>query len=221
MCGRFTQAFEDWSIVLNYFGVVDNGFRYPARYNVAPTQDVAAIVSDGRERRIGLLKWGLIHPWVQSAKSNIRPINARAETLLVNRRFRDLVPKKRCIIPADGFYEWQRNTKRPYRIRLKKRQVFAFAGIYDTWRGPDGQKVSSFAIITCAPNQFMWNIHDRMPVILDEAGVDLWLDRSVTDPELVTSVLRPTDEEMYAYPVNPMVGNVRNDGPKCVEEYHG
>jgi putative SOS response-associated peptidase YedK len=199
--------------------VSNTDFRQPPRYNIAPTQDVAAIISDGRERRIGFLKWGLIHPWAVNAKSSMRPINARAETLLVNRRFRSLVPKKRCIIPADGFFEWQRNTKQPMRIRLKGRDVFAFAGIYDTWHGPDGQKISSFAIITCAPNQFMATIHDRMPVILNEAGVNLWLDRSVTDPELLTSILRPTDEEMYAYPVHPMVGNVRNDRPQCIEEY--
>ncbi|WP_067923720.1 SOS response-associated peptidase [Alicyclobacillus shizuokensis] len=219
MCGRFTQAFENWGDVLRTFGVVDDGFRVPPRYNIAPSQDVPIIISDGQARRIGQVQWGLIHPWSQSSRSRIRPINTRAETLLANRWFRSLVPKKRCIVPVDSFYEWRRNTKQPLRIQLERRPVFALAGIYDVWHSKDGQKVSSFAIVTCSPNVFMLGIHDRMPVILDEDGVNLWLDRSVTDPEVVTSVLTPTTEPMKAYPVHPKVGNVRNDDPSCIEPY--
>jgi putative SOS response-associated peptidase YedK len=219
MCGRFTLAYEDFEWMYEYFHVEDNGFRYPPRYNIAPGQDVVAIISDGQKRRMGLLKWGLIPSWSQTGKTRFKTFNARAETLLVKPTFKHLVSRKRCLIPADGFFEWHRNTRRPHRIRLKKRDVFAFAGLYDTWRGPNGETVSSCTIITCQPNWFMASIHNRMPVILSREAEDIWLDRGTTAPEIVTSVLRPTEEEMYAYPVNPAVGNVQNDGPDCVEEH--
>jgi putative SOS response-associated peptidase YedK len=219
MCGRFSMAYEDWSAVLEYFGVIDNGFRYPPRYNIAPTQQVPAIISDGKQRRIGLLKWGLVPYWSETEKTSFSTINARAETLLVAPSFRHLVSRKRCIIPADGFYEWHRHTKKPYRIRLKKREVFGFAGLYDIWRSPDGKrKVSTFTIITCKPNMFMAPLHDRMPVILTREAEDIWLDRSITDTDTLMSVLQPyPDGEMYAYRVPELVGNVRNDGPECIE----
>lgn len=203
--------------MLDYFGVSDTGFRFPPQYNIAPTQKVPAIISDGRKRRIGLLKWGLLPSWVGKQMTNFELINARAETLLVRPAYKNLVSRKRCIIPADGLYEWHRNTKKPYRIRLKKREVFAFAGLYDTWTSPKGDKVSSCTIITCAPNFFMASIHDRMPVILRHEDEDMWLDRSVKDTDVVMSVLRPTDEEMYSYRVPELVGNVRNAGRECIE----
>jgi putative SOS response-associated peptidase YedK len=218
MCGRFTNANEDWGFMLDYFGVPDTGFRYPAQYNIAPSQKVPAIISDGHERRIGLLKWGIIPSWSEKENTTLSTFNARVETLLVKPTFKDLVSRKRCIVPADGLYEWHRHTKKPYRIRLKKREVFAFAGLYDTWMSPKGNKVSSFTVITCAPNFFMASIHDRMPVILRHEDENLWLDRSVRDADTVMSVLRPTDEEMYSYPVPELVGNVRNVGRECISE---
>jgi putative SOS response-associated peptidase YedK len=205
--------------MLDYFGLTDNGFRYPPRYNIAPSQQAPAIISDGKERRIGLLKWGLLPSWSKTEKTSFGTINARAETLLVAPSFRNLVSRKRCIIPADGFYEWHRHTKKPYRIRLKKREVFAFAGLYDTWRSPDGKKkISTFTIITCRPNIFMTTLHDRMPVILTRENEDIWLDRSITDTDVLMSVLQPYSEDMYAYRVPEIVGNVRNDGPECIEK---
>ncbi|WP_338000223.1 SOS response-associated peptidase [Alicyclobacillus sp. ALC3] len=221
MCGRFTLT-EDWTEIIRSFGLVDNGFRYPPHYNIAPSQNVVAIVanSDG-ERRAGLLKWGLIPSSSDSPKTTFSTFNARSETLLKNGTWKRLVPRKRCIIPADGFYEWRKSTKRPLRIQLKSRKLFGLAGLYDTWTSADGtQKVSSCTIITCKPNLFMSSIHDRMPVILPKENEDLWLDRSVTDTDLVTDMLQPyTNSDMHAYYVSPMVGNVRNDGAGCIEEY--
>ncbi|MDQ0191269.1 SOS response-associated peptidase [Alicyclobacillus cycloheptanicus] len=207
------------------FGIVSSDFVLRPRYNIAPTQDVAAVVSDGTERRIGSLRWGLVPPWSESAKPKFATFNARAETLLKNATWKRLVPRKRCIIPADGFYEWQSHgdTKRPLRIRLKDRKVFGFAGLYDSWISRDGaQKISSCTIITTEPNEFMSAIHNRMPAILRREDEDLWLDHTVTDTDLITQLLRPYPaEEMYAYPVHPMVGNVNNNLPECVEEYVG
>ncbi|WDL97894.1 SOS response-associated peptidase [Alicyclobacillus sp. ALC3] len=222
MCGRFTQAFENWSSILEYFGISDNGFRLPPRYNIAPTQDVAAIISDGQQRRIGRLRWGLIPVWSESDKTTFATFNARADKLLANGMWKRLVPRKRCIIPADGFFEWRKIDKQPFRMVPTGRPAFGFAGLYDTWTSPDGaMKVGSCAIITCQPNLLMISIHDRMPVILREEVHDLWLDRGVMDPHLVTSILQPyPDREMWAYRVAKMVGNVRNDGPECIKEVH-
>lgn len=192
----------------------------PPRYNVAPTQDVAAIVSDGRNRRIGRLRWGLIPAWADSDKTTFTTFNARSDKLLANGMWKRLVPRKRCIIPADGFYEWRKSDKQPFRIHLKSRPVFGLAGLYDTWTSPDGKtKVSSCTVITCQPNLFMSSIHDHMPVILREEHHDLWLDRGITGTELVTSVLGSySNSDMQAYPVSRMVGCVRNDTPQCIAE---
>lgn len=216
MCGRFTNANEDWSFMLDYFSVPDTRFRHPPLYNIAPSQKVPAIISDGRKRRVGLLRWGIIPSWAERESTTLATFNARAETLLVKPTFKSLVSRKRCIIPADGFYEWPRNTKKPVRIRLVKREVFAFAGLYDTWTSPKGDKVSTFTVITCAPNFFMASIHDRMPVILQHEDEGLWLDRSVRDTDAVMPLLRPTSEDMYSYRVAELVGNVRNVGPECI-----
>lgn len=220
MCGRFTQAFEDWSGILEYFGIIDNGFRLPPRYNLAPTQDVAAIISDGRQRRIGRLRWGLVPAWSESDKTTFSTFNARADKLLANGMWKRLVPRKRCIIPADGFFEWRKRDKQPFRILLNSRPVFGFAGLYDTWKSPDGSmKVGSCTIITCEPNLFMASIHNRMPVILREDQHDLWLDPGVNDPHLVTSILESyPNNEMQSYTVAKMVGNVRNDSVECIHE---
>jgi putative SOS response-associated peptidase YedK len=221
LCGRFTNANEDWAFMLDYFGVPDTGFRFPPQYNIAPSQKVPAIISDGRKRRIGLLKWGLVPSWAEKEMASFVTINARVETLLVKPSYRNLVSRKRCIIPADGLFEWHRHTKKPYRIRLKKREVFAFAGLYDTWTSPNGNKLSTFTIITCEPNFFMASVHDRMPVILRHEDEDLWLDRSVRDTEMVMTVLRPTAEDMYSYRVPELVGNVRNTGRDCIVPFTG
>ncbi|MCL6633097.1 MAG: SOS response-associated peptidase [Alicyclobacillus herbarius] len=217
MCGRFTQAFEDWSEVLAYFQVSGDG-SWPARYNIAPTQDVPIIVSHGGERKIGPVSWGLV-PRFAGAKRSLRPINARAETLLESRWFRPLLANRRCVIPVDSFYEWRQTDKQPLRIHLARRPVFALAGIYDTFTTADGCKVSSFAIITCQPNDFMAPIHNRMPVILDESALRVWLDAGLRDAEAAASVLTPTDEEMTAYPVHPRVGNVRHDDPELIRRF--
>lgn len=136
-----------------------------------------------------------------------------------SRTFGELVTRKRTVIVADGFYEWHRHTKKPFRIRLKKRELFGFAWLYDTWVSPDGKrKLNTCTIITCKPNLFMGSIHDRMPVILTEDNQDTWLDRSITDTDTLISILQPYPEgEMYAYEVPTLVGNVRNYGPECIE----
>lgn len=221
MCGRFSFA-PEWADLTSEFSVVTTDFTAQPRYNVAPLQMITAIISDGRSRRIGPLRWGLIPHWAKDASIGAKLINARAETLEEKPAFRPLLTRRRCLIPADGYFEWKkglnRSHKEPYRIMLRERKLFAMAGLYDIWVAPDGQKISSCTIITTAPNELTGIIHNRMPAILTKEGEELWL--SNTEFASVKSVLTPYPAEaMRMYPVSPSVGNVKNDSPDCLREY--
>ncbi|QDX94370.1 SOS response-associated peptidase [Brevibacillus laterosporus] len=163
---------------------------------------------------MGQLRWGLIPSWSKDEKMAYKMINAKAETIREKPSFKNLFIRKRCIIPADGFYEWMKigNDKQPMRIMVKDKGVFSLAGLYDTWKSPDGGRINTCTIITTKPNTLMADIHDRMPVIIKREDESLWLNRDVQDGELLESLLLPFEEEqMQAYPVSKMVGNVRND----------
>jgi len=223
MCGRFSLAYEDWGSMLEYWAVSNLVFEQAPRYNVAPGQDIAAIVAGRGERRIGMLKWGLVPSWARQEKAMHQAINARAETLLDKSTFKQLLSRKRCLIPADGFYEWKqgpgRKAKQPYRIVTNDRPFFGFAGLYDTWVNADGERVSTCAIITTQANALIQEIHNRMPVILARGSEDIWLDHDVTDDELAHALLQAYPAELLrAYPVSSLVGNFRNDTAQCLAE---
>ncbi|WP_338076103.1 SOS response-associated peptidase [Brevibacillus parabrevis] len=180
------------------------------RYNIAPGQLIPAIISDQGKRRLGQLKWGLVPSCAQDEKNEFKMINARAETLTEKPAFRRLYERKRCIVPADGFYEWQQRAggKQPTRIMMKTEEPFAFAGLYDTWTNPAGKKLHSCTIITTKPNEVVRDIHDRMPVILRQQDEALWLNREHYDADLLQSLLVPYDPaQMRAYPVPSIVGS--------------
>ncbi|MFD1674105.1 SOS response-associated peptidase [Alicyclobacillus fodiniaquatilis] len=217
MCGRFAFA-SDMTELLQYYGLTESSYEMPTRYNIAPSQSVAAVIADDNNQlRVGPLKWGLM-PRVWGADTKTKPINARAEGLPTNRTFKPLLTRKRCLIPSTGYYEWRPSDKQPFYIHVESQPIFSFAGIYDTLESENGEKVSTFAIITCPPNDRTEKIHNRMPVILPREQVMTWLDRGLTDVELLTDMLRPypsDDTEFYA--VSKLVGNVRNDSSKCVQ----
>src|SRR5690606_3205727 len=182
------------------------------------TQAVLAVVN-GEERRATRFRWGLIPYWAKDATIGRKLINARAETVALKPSFRHSLRRRRCLIPADGFYEWQvkDGRKQPLRIVPANGPLFAFAGLWDRWESPEGQEVLSCVIITTAANDFMRPIHDRMPAILSPKDYDLWLDAGVQDPEAVTPLLRPCSDEMLrAYPVATVVNSPRNDTPACI-----
>jgi putative SOS response-associated peptidase YedK len=184
---------------------------------------VLAIIHDGVKNRMGELKWGLIPEWAKDEKIAYRTLNARAETLLEKPAFKIPFQRKRCLIPADSFYEWKKTKtgKQPMRIMLKSKELFSFAGLFDTWAAPDGTKISTCTIITTTPNELVAEMHDRMPVILRREDEAVWLDRSIRDIELLGSLLKPYPaEHMLAYPVSPLVGNVKNDVAECIKEAH-
>ncbi len=221
MCGRYTIVVTMDELMLRYLNELPTNRYHTPRYNVAPNQNILAVVHDGAQNRLGELRWGLVPSWASDDRLGSKMINARAETLLEKTSFKTLIRRKRAIVPADGFYEWKKHgdKKQPMRITLKDGSIFSMAALYDTWTSPDGRKISTCTIITTTPNNLMADIHDRMPVILRPEDEVSWLNRNNDDVSQLTSLLTPYPAAaMKAYPVSPIVGNVKNDTAQCIEE---
>ena len=190
-------------------------------YNVAPTQEVPAVVAGngGGDRRLEMLRWGLIPSWADDPGIGARMINARSETVAEKPSFRRAFKERRCLIPADGFYEWQKTNggKQPHYIRMKNGRPFAFAGLWESWKG-DGNEIRSCTILTTNPNDIAGEIHNRMPVILPPEGYEVWLDPDVRETDQLLSLLAPyPPSDMEAYPVSRRVNSPSNNEPSCVE----
>src|SRR5947209_3396825 len=216
MCGRYTLTI-DMKKVAEVFGVAPTLQAAP-RYNIAPTQEVVTILRNG-DAHLDQLRWGLIPSWAKDESMGARMINARAETLAEKPSFKGLLRSKRCLIIADGFYEWKQEhgQKTPMYITLKSGEPFAFAGLWDLWKNPDGEPVRSCTIITTTPNELVASIHDRMPAILTPAARELWLDPAVRDEHELTHWLAPyAAEEMTARAVSKLVNSPKVDGPELL-----
>lgn len=216
MCGRFTQA-QIAELDREVFKLLHVPALEP-RYNVAPTQEVA-VIRDGEGRHLDLLRWGLIPGWANDPAIGNRLINARAESLTAKPSFRDAFERRRCLVPADGFYEWQKTPsgKQPMYVRPKDRGVFAFAGLWERWHGPGAPPVESFTIITTDANDLVRPIHDRMPAVLSPELYDRWLDPGNRDTTALAALLEPfPSERMEAYPVSSYVNDPNNEGVGCV-----
>jgi len=189
------------------------------RYNIAPSQPVLVIPNRG-PRRLRPARWGLVPHWAADPAIGHRLINARAETLATRPAFRDAVALRRCLIPADGFYEWQRAGGRrtqPFYVRRRDGSPFAFAGLWDVWRAPDGERIASCTIVTTDSNALLAPIHDRMPVILDEVAYDAWLDPRPRAAAALEGLLVPfAAAPLEAYPVSTLVNTPANDDPQCI-----
>ncbi len=217
MCGRYTLT-KDHQELEGRFDFKASSFDWVPRYNIAPGQPVPAVISN-RERHAELLHWGLIPFWAKDRKIGNRMINARAETVADRPSFRRAFRHRRCLVLADGFYEWKKvgRRKAPVRIGLKSGEAFAFAGLWEVWRSSSMEEVRSCAIITTTANALMEPIHDRMPVILSPKAEGRWLDASVEDPAELAGLLLPyPPEAMDAYPVSTLVNSPRNDTPECI-----
>lgn len=218
MCGRFTLRTPAKEIAQLFDVTVPD---FDPRYNIAPSQDVAAIRFDleKEKREFAFLQWNFVPSWSDEPKTKYSMINARAETVAEKRSFRSAFRKRRCLILADGFYEWQKREgkKQPYYLHMKGDQPFAFAGLWEHWKG-GGDELESCTIIVTEPNELLKPIHDRMPVILDPNDYDQWLDPELSDTERLQKLLRPyRSKEMEAYPVSTLVNKPTNDVEKCVE----
>jgi putative SOS response-associated peptidase YedK len=219
MCGRFT-LFVDPADLMDAFPEFVFPEEMPQRYNIAPTQPVAVVANNG-QKQVEFFRWGLVPFWAKDRSIGNRMINARSETLAEKPAFRAAYRRRRCLVLADGFYEWHKEPgqkrKTPYHIRLKSGSPFAFAGLWESWRSPDEEMVLSCTIITTQPNDLVAAVHHRMPVILDRAAYDLWLDPAERGPQELGSWLRPyPSSEMVAYPVSTVVNNPANEVADCV-----
>lgn len=218
MCGRFVQA-TPGEVVAGVFGL-DAVPHLAPRYNVAPTQPVAAVRARDGKRELVMLHWGLIPSWAKDAEIGNRMINARSETVAEKPAFRSAFASRRCLIPASGFYEWQKRAggKQPYYVRMKDEGVFAMAGLWERWAPAGAEPVESCTIVTTSANGVLALLHDRMPVIVHPRDFVAWLDPSLRDKGALAEFLRPYPAgEMTAYPVSKLVNSPGNDDPTCIQ----
>jgi len=222
MCGRFVSS-TPVSVLAERFLVAEvTAAERGPRYNVAPSDEVLAVASSRGTRRLGTLSWGLVPHWASGPAARRRLVNLRSETLAARPGFRTVLVRRRCIVPADGFYEWRRapvgGTKQAFLVRARDGAPLAMAGLWDVWADPDAQgadRLRTCAVLTTAPNDVVAAVHDRMPAILPEADWDDWLDPAVDDADHLSALLRPFDpQELELVPVGPAVNSVRNDGPE-------
>jgi len=224
MCGRFTQTQSPETIAATFqLSVLP---QLEPRYNIAPTQAIAAVLQtpDQPQRHCKFLRWGLIPSWARDPAIGSRLINARAETASEKPSFRTAFKKRRCLILADGFYEWQRQErgKQPFYFQLQHGVPFAFAGLWDCWRGDGEGAIASCTILTTTANSVMQPYHHRMPVILNSEDYDCWLDPTLTTPAPLQPLLRPyPSEAMTAYPVSKTVNKATHDSPTCIRRAEG
>ena len=218
MCGRFALKTPPRTIQEHFR--LPEALVLPPRYNIAPSQDVAAVrmIPGKSGRQLSMLRWGLIPHWAKDVKIGYRMINARAETLTQKPSFKALFKKRRCLIPADGFYEWLHagRSKTPYFIRLKNGAVFGLAGLWESWYSPDGDQVESCTIITAGANRLLRTIHDRMPVILHPEHYEVWLQDSTEEKTLQQLLMPYPAAEMQVHRVGPEVNRPANDSPECI-----
>ncbi|MCI0400355.1 MAG: SOS response-associated peptidase [Gammaproteobacteria bacterium] len=218
MCGRFALT-TDPERLITLFEVQQVPELKP-HYNIAPGQNIAAVrVSDEGQREMVLLRWGLIPSWSKDPRIGARMINARAETVAGKPAFRSAFKRRRCLVPADGFYEWakQGKVKRPYYIARRDKEPFAIAGLWETWAVGAHEPIQSCALVTTDANSSISKLHDRMPVILKPTDYATWLDPEHCDTDQLRSLLRPlTGISLTAYPVSTRVNSPRNDDAECI-----
>ena len=220
MCGRFTASFEFREIKVRWNLQRDLPLFVP-RFNIAPSQQVPVIVHNDGANELKLMRWGLVPSWAADPAIGNRMINARAETITEKPSFKTLLEKRRCLIPADGFYEWRREGSRkvPVWIHLKKKEPFVFAGLWDGWHNPEGETLYSFTIITTVPNALLRSIHNRMPVIFDPLAARQWLDPRLSTREAeIAAVLAPFPSDlMQAHDVTAFVNKPEFDQVECIQ----
>jgi putative SOS response-associated peptidase YedK len=219
MCGRYRLSRRK-QIIEEHFDCDPWDDEWSPRFNIAPTQPVPVIRQHPKEpvRQLSLMKWGLIAHWAKDPSIATSTINARSETAATKPAFRDPLRLRRCLIPADGFYEWARKgaSKQPFCFEVNEGELFAFAGLWDGWKNPDGQWVKSCSILTTTPNAVTSAVHDRMPVILAADSYDLWLDPGMQNVAAISELLKPYDASlMRCYAVSTRLNRVANDDEEC------
>jgi putative SOS response-associated peptidase YedK len=219
MCSRYDLTSPP-EAVRAYFGYTDTP-NFPARYNIAPTQPVPVVYLD-REgaRRFRLMRWGLLPPFIKDPKRFPTLINARSEEVLTKPSFRNAMRWRRCLLPADGFYEWTgpKDKRRPFHVRPREPRLIAFAGLYERWRDPQGGEIDTVTILTCPANHLVSELHDRMPVVLEPVQFDTWLDVNGVTAQDAHAVLMPAADDLFeAIEMHPKINDTRKDEPGIQE----
>jgi putative SOS response-associated peptidase YedK len=220
MCGRYRLSRRK-QLVAEYFDAVPGEDEWNPRYNIAPTQPVPVVRQNQQKpiRELSLLRWGLIPSWATDPSIGFRTINARSETVTTTASFREPFRSQRCLLPADGFYEWVRNgkSKQPFCFEVGDGEIFAFAGLWDRWTDPCGEVIETCTILTTTPNTMLQDIDDRMPVILNPVDFDSWLSPAERDTNAALRLLVPYAGSMRHYPVSTRVNQVQNDDAECAK----
>jgi putative SOS response-associated peptidase YedK len=219
MCGRYRLSRRK-QIIEEYFNTAAWDDDWIPRYNIAPTQPVPVIRQNPKEpvRTLSLMCWGLIPHWAKDSTGAAGMINARSETASSKPAFRDALKSRRCLIPADAFYEWKRDgkTKQPFCFEVNEGELFAFAGLWDRWKDANGNWIRTYSILTTTPNSVTSPVHDRMPVILDPDSYDLWLDPGMQNVAAASDLFKPYDARlMRCYPISTRINHVANDEAEC------
>jgi putative SOS response-associated peptidase YedK len=223
MCGRFElhSAFE---IIAKLFGLTGETFAVPTGYNIAPGRDIAIVVKVGGQNRLTLCRWGFVPSWSKELNDGYKMINARAETVAEKPSFKKAFRHHRCLVVADGFYEWKKSgaKKQPVYVHLKSGEPFGMAGLFNHWTSPEGKQVCTTTIITTDANETLKPVHDRMPVIVSRDAARVWLDPAVQETETLLPVLKPfPDREMELYEVSTKVNSPTNDSKELIERMKG
>lgn len=219
MCGRFAVKTPKDEIK-NYFGIDVVTSEIIESYNIAPTNDVYAIIQTNEYLKLGQLQWGLIPRWSKNNSYQSKLINARSETILTKPSFKESFQTRRCLIIADGYYEWKQNSKEkhPYYIYHKSNRVFTFAGLWDIWLDSENQKISTCTIITGATNKKLSHIHERMPIVIELENHRKWLDKNTTEKTLVDLINSASEEAFHFYRVSQFVNSVKNNSLLCMKQ---
>jgi len=220
MCGRYRLSRRK-QVVEEYFESASEEEDWSPRYNIAPTQPVATVRQSGSGRILSMMRWGLVPSWATDIKIGNQLINGRSESVLEKPAFREAFRSRRCLIPADGFYEWKKAGKQrhPFHFGMKDNSLFAFAGVWDRWKSPGGAMLQSCSILTTATNELLNGVHDRMPVILPRRHYEAWLTAPAAEPERLAELLVPFDAGLMSrYPVGSLVNKPENETHECALE---
>ena len=224
MCGRIVRTSPAEALAAEFDAEPPATVDARPRWNLCPGEDLLIVVQKGEQRRMGTVRWGLVPWFARSPDDGPRSINARAENVATRPPFRDAFRRRRCLVTADGFYEWRREgrTRQPFFVRLRSHRPMGLAGLWERWRPPDGPPLLTGLVITCPATGRLASVHDRMPVILDPEAAARWLDPNLDDPAVLRALLVPyADEALELYPVSPLVNSPRNDSPECLQPAPG
>ena len=219
MCGRYSLSVPIHELE-DRFSISPSGMPIFPRYNIAPTQDAPAVLLEGGKPTLKMMRWGLVPSWAKDTAIGNKMINARAETAADKPSYRKPFKSQRCLVPADGFYEWRKvneKIKTPMRIVIKSRGLFAMAGLWDRWKQPDGKELLSFTILTTGSGEFMRPIHERQPCVLGRRDESTWLDPAQTPEHLARLLIPSPDTRFEAYEVSRAVNIPSNDTPECIK----